>query len=89
MSLIMSYVYRLFNLLFDLLSLAILARAFLSWFNVNPYHPAIVFLRRITDPILDPLRHVIPPIGGLDFSPIVALFLLQMVRRILLYLIGI
>lgn len=80
----MTFLYDFVDLLFDLLSFAILARAFLSWFNVNPYNPAVVFLRQITDPILDPLRRIIPPVSGIDFSPLVAIFLLQIIRRIVL-----
>ena len=64
------------NLFFYLLSLAILARVLLSWVRVSPYHPAVEFLYRITEPILAPLRRVIPPVGMADISPIVAMILL-------------
>jgi len=80
----MFLLYRVISLLFDLLSLAIIARAVLSWFRVNPYHPAVTLLNRITEPILAPLRRYIPPIGMVDITPIVALILLQIVQRLLL-----
>jgi YggT family protein len=68
----------------NLLSLAILARVLISWLNVDPYHPAVTLINQITEPILKPLRDIIPPVGRLDISPIVALFILQFIERILL-----
>ena len=73
----------LLRLVFELLSFAILARVFLSWFNLSPYHPVVSFVNRVTDPILQPLRRVIPAIGMIDMTPIVALILLQVVERVL------
>ena len=71
------------DLFFTLLSLAILARVLLSWVRVSPYHPAVEFLYQITEPILAPLRRVIPPVGMMDISPIIALFLLQIIQQVL------
>ena len=62
--------------------LAIFARIILSWFPVSPGGPMasiFSFLYRITEPLLGPLRRVIPPLGGFDLSPIVALIGLQLV----------
>ena len=72
------------SILFWLLNVAIFIRVILSWFNVNPYSPAVVVLYQITDPVLDPLRKVIPPMGPLDITPLVAMILLDIVRRVLL-----
>jgi YggT family protein len=77
---------------FQLYTLLILARVILSWVNTDPYrrpmdHPVVRLLNRATDPILLPLQRLIPPIGGtLDLSPIAALFMLEIVRRILVTL---
>ncbi|MFB0536049.1 MAG: YggT family protein [Anaerolineae bacterium] len=79
----MIWLYTFVNILFTLLELAILARVLLSWFRVDPYHPAVTFLYQITEPILRPLRNVIPPLGMIDISPIVALILLDIVRQII------
>jgi YggT family protein len=73
---------QLVDLLFGLYSLAIIARVFLSWVRVDPYHPAIQFLYRITEPILAPLRQRIPPLGMVDISPMVALIGLLIVQWI-------
>ena len=75
------------DLLFTLLNLAILARVLLSWIRVSPYHPAVVFLYRITEPIVAPLRRVIPPIGMIDISPVIVLLLLQLIQRVLVAII--
>ena len=80
----MSIVHNFVSILFNILSVAILARVVLSWFNVNPFHPVISVLDQITEPILSPLRRVIPPMGMIDITPIVALLLLQFLERILL-----
>ena len=75
------------NLFFTLLSVAILARVLLSWIRVSPYHPAVELLYRITEPILAPLRRVIPSIGMVDISPVIALILLQIIQEVLVAII--
>ncbi len=75
------------NLFFYLLSLAILARVLLSWVSVSPYHPAVELLYQITEPILAPLRRVIPPVGMMDISPIIAMFLLRIIGQVLVEII--
>ena len=71
------------NLLFQILSLAILIRALLSWFNLPPTNPLVTFLYDITEPILAPLRRVVPRIGMIDITPVVALLLMQFVQQLL------
>lgn len=72
------------NLLFEVLSLAILARVFLSWFQVDPNNQLIQLLYQITEPVLGPLRRVVPPLGMIDITPIVALLVLQVAQRVIL-----
>lgn len=78
------FLYRFVELLFDILTFAIIARAFISWFNVGPDNPLVKFLYDITEPILGPLRRIIPSVGMFDISPIVALLLIRFVREVLL-----
>jgi YggT family protein len=53
-------------------------RILLSWFpNVNWYDPPFSILSQLTDPYLNIFRSFIPPLGGMDFSPIIAIFALQ------------
>jgi len=85
-------VVRIVSLIFQAYQFLILIRVLLSWVNVNPYgrainHPLIDLLYRLTDPVLEPLRRLIPPIGGmLDISPIVAMILLEVVRQVIVRL---
>ena len=66
------------------LTFAIIGRALLSWFNPNPHNPLVEFLVTVTEPILAPLRAIMPRMGMIDLTPMVAIILLQVVRRILL-----
>jgi YggT family protein len=75
------------HLLFQALIFAIIARALLSWFNLGPQHPLVRILYDITEPILAPLRRVIPTIGMIDITPIAAIILLEVVRNVLLQLV--
>jgi YggT family protein len=72
----MSILLRLINLVFTLYSFAIIARALMSWFRPDPYHPVVRFLIQITDPLLIPLRRYVPLTGGIDFTPMAALLIL-------------
>ena len=85
----MATVATIVSLLFQIYEFLLLIRVLLSWIITHPYrpvidHPAGRILERITDPVLAPLRRLIPPIGGtVDISPVVALIILEIVRRIL------
>jgi YggT family protein len=75
------------NIVFQVAALAILARVLVSWLpmagvRIDPFHPLIRFLYQITDPILEPIRRF-ATFGMMDFSPIVALILLEVIRRVL------
>lgn len=78
--------FQFVNLIFTLLTLLIFVRVLLSWVRVNPYNPLIRLLYDLTDPILVPFQRLIPPAGGLDFSPLVALIVIDLLRRLVLSL---
>ncbi|MCL7451620.1 MAG: YggT family protein [Anaerolineae bacterium] len=86
----MSTIINIISWVFQVYEFLILIRVLLSWINVNPYrpaidHPLVRILYRITDPVLEPLRRIIPPIGGaIDISPVVALLLLEVLRQIVI-----
>ena len=67
-----------------LLGFAVLARAMLSWFPIDRNGPVVQALNAVTDPILEPLRRVIPPIGMIDISPMIAMFALIYVGQALM-----
>lgn len=72
------------RLFFTILTWAILIRILLSWVRMDPYHPIVRILDQITEPVLAPARRIIPPIGGLDFSPVIVIIVLNILERILL-----
>ncbi len=63
--------------LIDLYSLVVLAAVIMSWVRIDPRQPLAMIVSSLTDPVLGPLRRALPPMGGLDFSPMVLLFGLQ------------
>jgi YggT family protein len=65
----------------QLLTAAIFFRVILSWFQMDPRNPLISLLDQITEPILSPLRRVIPRLGMIDIAPLVAIILLQVIAR--------
>jgi YggT family protein len=69
-------------LLLQLLSLAILVRALLSWVQPDPYNPLVRALDSITEPILQPLRQIVPRIGMIDITPLVAIILLSFLAQL-------
>ena len=78
------FLYQFVDILFNILIFAIVGRALLSWFNVGPSNPIGRILYEITEPILGPMRRVIPMIGMLDISPIVAILLLTFMQGLIL-----
>ena len=66
----------LISLLLNIVWLIFLARVILSWVRPSPsssFYPVVDGIYRITEPVLAPIRRVIPPMGGFDFSTIVVL----------------
>lgn len=61
-------------------SFLLIIRVLLTWFpNINWYNQPFAALSQITDPYLNLFRSIIPPLGGMDFSPMLAIILLQIV----------
>ena len=67
-----------------LLLLAIFVRAMLSWFPIGRDNPIVNIVFQITEPILGPIRRVMPRTMSIDLSPMVAMFLIFLLRAILL-----
>lgn len=77
-------------LFFTILIWIMIVRILLSWFpNINWYNQPFKALKDITDPILEPFRKIIPPISGIDFSPIAAFLALEIIREITMRLLTI
>lgn len=63
---------------------AIIISALLSWVNPDPYNPIVIFLRKITNPVLYPLRKHMGAMGGLDLSPMIVILVIIFIRRFLI-----
>jgi len=74
----------LIAMLIQIYSLIILARVLMSWVQVDPTSPLARTLISLTEPVLQPIRNLLPPGPGLDFSPIIAIILLQIVGQLLI-----
>jgi YggT family protein len=69
--------------LLDIYTLVILAGVILSWTGLSYDHPLVRLARVLTEPVLRPIRRVLPVMGGIDFSPMVLLVLIGFLRRFL------
>ncbi len=84
----MSIAAEIINYILWVITMAIFARVILSWFMIRPTGGFVVslyqLLFQITEPILAPLRRIIPTIGMFDITPIVAIILLQIIGQVLI-----
>jgi YggT family protein len=63
----------------------IIAAALITWVSPDPYNPIVRFLRQVTEPVLHPIRRLIPTYKtGIDLSPLIAIILIQFIERVIL-----
>ena len=74
---------ELINLLFTIYLVTVIAQAILSWIGPGTYNPLTSLLYTINEPVLRPVRRLIPAISGIDLSPLVVLILIQLLKIIL------
>ena len=74
---------ELISLLINIYVVTILIQVVLSWVNPGNYNPATALIYDLTEPFLGTVRKLIPPLGGIDFSPLVALIGLQLIKMLL------
>ncbi len=75
---------QLIDLVLNIFIFAIFAQALLSWFNSRRYSDVFSLLDKLTAPILNQCRKVLPDLGGMDLSPLIALIFLQLLKMMLL-----
>lgn len=75
-----------FGWVLGLYSWVIIAAALITWVSPDPRNPIVLFLRQVTEPVLAPVRRLLPPwkTGGLDFSPLIVILAIQFVERVVL-----
>ncbi len=79
----MPFVVVLVNWGINLLMLMIFIVSILSWFRSDPRQPVIKLLHAVVDPLLHPIRLVLPATSGVDFSPMVAVMILMLLKKLL------
>lgn len=76
--------YRLVGLAFEVYTWLLIIRILLTWFPVDPYNPLVQFIARVTDPFLNLFRGLLPLLGAVDISPILAFFALRLLRTLVM-----
>jgi len=75
---------ELISLLLNIYLIAVFMRVLLSWINPHGYNPAMTIILSLTEPVMRPFRAVIPPIAGIDLSPLAAIVAIQVVRMLVM-----
>jgi YggT family protein len=82
------FAYRLVGFvswLLEIYTWVIIAAALISWVSPNPFNPLVQFLHRVTEPVLRPIRRMLGRYQtGIDFSPLIAIVIIQFVQRVVL-----
>jgi YggT family protein len=73
----LSTVASLFDLVVRLYVFILIGSVICSWVNADPFNPIVRFIRRLSDPFLNVIRRFVPPIAGLDFSPLIGILILE------------
>ena len=66
----------------------VIARAVISWVNPDPYNPIVRFLVQVTDPVLEKIRRYVPPMGGIDLTPMLLIFALVFLQSFIVPTLG-
>lgn len=86
-----AFVYSLVEVLLMVIQIVtwlIIIRTVISWFSPSPYNPIVQFLYGVTDPMLKPIRKILPRTGRFDLSPLVAILVLILLKTFILKALG-
>lgn len=75
--------------LLDIYIWIIIIRSLMSWISPDPRNPVVQLIHSVTDPVMEPFRKIIPPLGPIDISPMVLIFLLYFLKVMLVRMLGI
>ena len=79
----MVVIVQVINIFAEILILVVILSAFLSYF-MDPYHPVRRGINSIVEPMLAPIRRIVPPVGMIDFSPLILIVLIQLAKQIII-----
>ncbi len=74
---------QVLHILLNMYMWIVIIRAIISWVSADPYNPIVSLLYRVTEPVLGYARRIIPPLGGIDLSPILVLVLIVFLDQFL------
>jgi len=78
----------LIRFVFELYAVILLARVLLSWVQIDPNNQLAKIIYQLTEPLLAPIRRLLPQGGGMDFSPIVAFIVLLVAEQVVLIMLS-
>jgi YggT family protein len=84
---VQTYLVAAIQLVVTLVSLLLIANALISFAPLEPWHPVRRTLNQLAEPILRPFRNILPPTGAIDFSPMLALIVVQILGQIMIALV--
>lgn len=79
---VISFIMLVINIFCELFFFALIIRIILSWINISPYNPISKITYQITEPFLGKIRQYIKPLGMFDFTPMIAIILLEVLQRV-------
>ncbi len=71
---------QVLNILLTIYLWIVIIRSLITWVSPDPYNPIVQFLYRITDPALRPIQRYMPPLGGIDLSPLILILLIFFIQ---------
>jgi YggT family protein len=74
------------NLVVQIYFVAILVNIIVSWVAPGSYNPLVLLLHQLTEPVMAPFRKLLPPLGGLDLSPIIVFLLIKVIQILIKHL---
>jgi YggT family protein len=81
-----SFLISFIQLAFQIIYISLIARVIVSWFNIYSSGEIVQWVYRITDPIIRPIQQILPPMAiGIDFSPLIAIFVLGFIKKALIW----
>ena len=72
----------------NLVTLVVIVDVLASWVLPNPYHPFRQAVHRLVEPMLAPIRRLVPPVGMIDFSPMILILVVQVIEVVLVNLVS-
>jgi len=82
-----SYLTQLISLVVTIITVVLILNALISFMPLEPWHPVKRFLNQLAEPIVRPFRNILPPTGMIDFTPMIALIVVQIIGQMLVVLV--